>query len=661
MSNYDLEANEPTRRSRLSLRANLLLGFGAIILLLLASAGVIVYQLNVMSRSNEQLEVQSRRTLSAEALSRARLNLLLALDEGIFREDRELFISEVQARMEELNDHYATFTATFAEPNLTLDTTVENLNRMVTFMIDSAAEEDWVATRRTRIYALGDELQRISDTVDQTVLRAQEEQFAALERATEAQRAVSRTVFGAFLLVVVLSGAMAYTILRAFGRSVGVLVQGAERLASGDLEHRVQVITQDELGRLAQAFNQMAQELHDLYADLEARIVERTQALESLTDQMRISAEVGRAATTVLDPEELQQYVVRLVSDQFGFYHTGLFLVDESEQYAILRAASSEGGERMLERRHQLRIGEGIVGRVIELGEPYVVLDTTQDAVHYAAPDLPETRSEAALPLRARGRIFGALDVQSVDAQAFTDENVTVFQALADQVALALDNARLYQEAQSRLHEVERLYGQYSREAWAKIARAGLRGYRFTREQGVSDEPVWYEEMSEALAAQAPIRGGKVAEDQAGVTPEGHALAIPIRARNQVVGVLDLRKSPEAGPWTSEEISLIETLVGQTGPTLESSRLFEEARRRASRERAIREITDQMERATDIESLLRITTEELSKTLGGSRVAARIGVLNREAQIAEEKGLVEGEGVGEGVGDGDGDGEGGDD
>ena len=631
-----MEIKEPTHRSRLSLRANLLLGFGSIILLLLISAGLIVYQLNVMADANEQLALQSGRTLSAEALSHARLNLLLALDEGIFREDSELFISEVQDRMEELNERYTTFATMFPEPNLTLDTTIENLNRMITYMIDSVEEEDWAATRRTRIYALGGELQRISDTVDQVVVSAREEQIAALARATEAQRVVYRTVFGAFLLVVVLSMLMAYTMLRAFGRSVGELVRGAERLASGDLDHRVPVTTQDELGRLAQAFNQMAQELHDLYAGLEARIEERTRALASLTDQMRISAEVGRAATTVLDPEELQQYVVRLISDQFGFYHTGLFLVDESEQYAVLRAASSEGGARMLAHQHRLSVGEGIVGRVVESGEPYVVLDTTRDAVYHANPDLPETRSEVSLPLRARGRIFGALDVQSVEAQAFTDENVTVFQALADQVALALDNARLYQEAQSRLHEVERLYGQYSREAWAEIARAGLRGYRFTREQGVSNEPVWYEEMTDALASQEVVRAG-ASEDKVSKEDKGHALAIPIRARNQVVGVLDLRKSPEAGPWTSEEISLIETLVGQAGPTLESSRLFEAARRRAARERAIREITDEMERATDIESLLRITTEELSKTLGGSRVAARIGLLDPGAQIEERQ------------------------
>lgn len=658
-----MKTEEPTRRSQLSLRDSLLLGFGAIILLLLVSAGVIVYQLNVMASANEQLELQSQRTLSAEALSRARLNLLLALDEGIFREDRELFISEVQDGMEELNDHYATFAATFAEPDITLDTTIENLNRMVVYMTDLVAEEDWVATRRTRIYALGDELGRISDTVDQVVVMAQDAQGAALEQATEAQRAVYRAVSGAFLLVVVLSVLMAYTMLRTFSRSVGMLVQGAERLAAGDLAYRVPVTTRDEMGRLAQAFNQMAQELNDLYAGLEARIAERTQALESLTDQMRLSAEVGRAATTVLDPEELQQYVVRLISDQFGFYHTGLFLTDESEQYAMLRAASSEGGERMLERQHRLRIGEGIVGQVIVSGEPYIVLDTTEDAIYYANPDLPETRSEAALPLRARGRIFGALDVQSVEAQAFTAENVTVFESLADQVALALDNARLYYEAQSRLREVERLYGQYSRDAWAEIVRAGLRGYRFTRERGVSAEPVWYAEMAEALAAQAPVQGGKNAagigvtggvQDKDAAGDDGYALAMPVRARNQVIGVLDLRKSVEAGPWTSDEIALVETLVGQTGPTLESSRLFEEARRRAARERAIREITDQMERATDIESLLRITAEELNKTLGGSRVAARIGVLDSGAHIESRSGVA-------GMVDGDdGDSEGGD-
>ncbi|NIV28909.1 MAG: response regulator [Anaerolineae bacterium] len=181
--------------------------------------------------------------------------------------------------------------------------------------------------------------------------------------------------------------------------------------------------------------------------------------------QLAAAAEVARDTTAILDVNQLLDETVHLISGQFDFYHAGVFLVDDAGEYAVLRAASSGGGQRMLKRGHKLAVGEvGIVGHVAARGEPRVALDVGEDAFHFANPELPRTRSEMALPLTSRGRVIGVLDVQSTEATAFTQEDVTTLQTMADQLATAIENARLFGEIRStaeRLRELDRLKTQF--------------------------------------------------------------------------------------------------------------------------------------------------------------------------------------------------------
>jgi GAF domain-containing protein len=157
---------------------------------------------------------------------------------------------------------------------------------------------------------------------------------------------------------------------------------------------------------------------------------------------------------------------VQLISSYFGYYHAGIFILDDVREYAVLQAANSEGGQRMLARGHKLRIGQvGIVGNVADIGVPRIALDVGDDAIFFNNPDLPLTRSEIALPLKARGQVIGVLDVQSIDEAAFSNDDVETLQVLADQVALALDNARLLKESRDALEELRNLYGQRTRQA----------------------------------------------------------------------------------------------------------------------------------------------------------------------------------------------------
>jgi GAF domain-containing protein len=366
---------------------------------------------------------------------------------------------------------------------------------------------------------------------------------------------------------------------------------------------------------------------------LEKLVQARTQDLARRANYLGATTAVAQESASVLgDPQQLLSRVVDVISQQFGFYHTGLFLVDPAGEWAELSAASSEGGRRMLARGHRLRVGvggagQGIVGYVAARGEPRIALDTGVDAVFFDNPDLPDTRSEAALPLRVREEIIGVLDVQSTEPGAFSGEDMRVLQSLADQAAVAISNARLLQQVQESTEAERRSYGELTVQAWQELLRAQSDlGFFSTAQATVPAGDLWRPEMKTALRRGETTVGDK-GERLGAATAT--TLAIPIKVRDRVIGVIDGRKRDGSGQWTQEEIALMQTLTEQLGVALESARLYQDTQRRAARERAIREISDQMQRATDLESLMRITAEELKQTLGGSHTYVHLGTESR--------------------------------
>ncbi|MEA3350846.1 MAG: GAF domain-containing protein [Chloroflexota bacterium] len=373
---------------------------------------------------------------------------------------------------------------------------------------------------------------------------------------------------------------------------------------------------------------QLSQELEKNQARLEGQVAERTSALERRSAQLEAAAQVAREAAEIRDVERLLERMVHLVSDRFGFYHTGIFLTDESYEYAVLRAASSEGGRRMLERGHRLRVGQvGIVGYVTGRGEPRVALDVGEDAVYFDNPDMPETHSEMALPLRVRGNITGALDVQSKKPEAFTQEDVTVLQTLADQVAVAIENARLLAESQAALEATRRAYGEISREAWRELLHTQSElGARYDPRSILPSDERQGEGMKLAL------REGKPISDADG---RSNMLAVPLKVRGQVIGMLNAHKPGDGGEWTPEEVALMETLTEQLGVALESARLYQDTQRRAQRERLTSDITDKMRRAPGVERIIQTALDELSENLGASRAFIQLGTTPIAAEKAD--------------------------
>jgi GAF domain-containing protein len=424
------------------------------------------------------------------------------------------------------------------------------------------------------------------------------------------------------VLAVVIAGvavAVALSASRFLAQPIHSLTQTAAQVAAGDLTVKAEVQADDEIGTLAATFNTMTGQLHDLIGGLEQRVAERTRDLERRSLQLQAAAEVGSAAASMYTLDELLPQVTHLVSERFGFYHAGIFLLDSTGEYAVLRAANSPGGERMLARGHRLKVGEvGIVGYVTSKGEPRIALDVGEDAVYFDNPDMPETRSEMALPLRARGKIIGALDVQSRQPGAFSREDVVVLQTLADQVAMAISNATLFQQAQESLEAMQHAYGEASRAGWQEILRRHhVLAYRYDPRGVVpanGDSPP-------REGGKRRVDAGHQGETTDDVLPE---LALPIKVRGQVIGKLHAHKPETAGQWTDEEVSLMQTLTEHLSLALESARLYEDTQRRAVQERLTSEVTARMRESLELETVLKTAASEIRQALGLQKIVVRL-------------------------------------
>lgn len=360
-------------------------------------------------------------------------------------------------------------------------------------------------------------------------------------------------------------------------------------------------------------------------AAIERKVHERTEDLEKANElvsrrasQLKAITELSEAIALVQDLNEILPAATRLVSERFGFYHVGIFLVDQSREYAFLQAANSEGGERMLKRGHRLKLGVGVVGFCAHTGQPRIALDVGTDAVYFNNPDLPQTRSEAALPLRSRGQTVGVLDVQSTEAGAFTSEDLEVLIALASQVSIALENARLLTEARAAYVQVQEVYNEFTRTEWGRIvSRTQQPGFRYqTGRVEMLESPV------ERLEVRTAIQYGEVVADSHDtVTERRPALAVPVKLRGEVVGVLHIESQDAHREWQDDEVSLLRAVAERAAFAMENARLFQDARRRAAKERLISEATSRISSAFNVENILQTTAEELERVLGGSEIS----------------------------------------
>ena len=357
---------------------------------------------------------------------------------------------------------------------------------------------------------------------------------------------------------------------------------------------------------------------------LETKVKQRTYALEKHASYLENSAEISRSIASITDTDELISKIVQLIQEGFDLYYVGLFLVDEEKKWAILKAGTGEAGEKMLEEKHRLEIGKGMIGWSIEKAQARIALDVGEDAVRFENPYLPETRSEGALPLRTRGRVLGALTIQSDQPAAFTDEIIASLQIMADQIAIALDNASLFEKSKLALEAERKAQGQLRQDDWLAL----LENKKLPKYISASPDKSYISD--EELVNEFP-------QENSATEDNGYTAIIPIKIHEIVLGGIKLYKSKGRGIWTKSELELAETLSEEISVALESARLYDQSQRRSARERIVGQTAIRLRETLDIERVLEIAARELRNALRISEAEVWLSADQAQVLNTEEK------------------------
>lgn len=348
--------------------------------------------------------------------------------------------------------------------------------------------------------------------------------------------------------------------------------------------------------------------------DLEQRLALQTRQLQATTT-------VARAVAGRRDMDSLLEDAVRLVRETFGYYHVQVFLVDEDRDYAVLRQSTGEVGQQLLERGHRLPVGSlSVIGQVAASGRPVIASDTDADVVHRRNELLPHTRSEIAIPLTVGDQVIGALDMQSVELNAFDEEMLPTFQALADQLAIAIENARLFEQAEQNLREFRDLSRLTTERSWGEFLAEAREE---ERRQAYGPEPKALS-VHRSRVIERVVGAGSLLVSS-GKDGRQAFIAAPIVVRNEVIGVVGVEPDG-VREWTQDDLQLLQSIAERAALAVENARLYIQAQRAADRERVIGEIASRMQRAPSLAMLLDSVTKELAEVLGTENVYAEISL-----------------------------------
>ena len=523
----------------------------------------------------------------------------------------------------------------------------------------------------------------VEDAARGTLILTPAQQAAAFAELAEARQAlrVVPLVWGSLLALVIVGTTIItfYSIAHPLER----ITEVASALAAGQLDRRVDVEWVDEFGRLGDAFNEMADQIQASHAELEQRVLERTRAFQRQARQLRVSAVVGRAATSILDVDELLRTTVNLIRSEFNLYFAAIFLLDEAGEWMVLREAPGEVGQQLRAEGFRLALDDhSMVGWTAAHHQSRIALDVGEDATHFANSLLPDTRSEMTLPLVVGERLLGVLDVQSTKEAAFDDEDVQTLRIMADQIAVAIDNARKFSdeamlvEATSPLYRVSRrlttatTVEEVAEAIVTSVAESGADGCQVALiETPGGDTPerlrfvnTWRRDGESSIppgsrlplsAASVPLE--KVWElwsvpdivqvpwlspqqiaffERAGVKAVTN---IPLVVGKRQLGFVTVYRTTP-GPFSAGAQRLYQVLSDQAAVALERARLAEESQVRTRRLAALYTFSRALAASLDVDMVIRTTLQAISDILAFEY--ATISLVDAPRNIIETRGVI---------------------
>jgi GAF domain-containing protein len=459
--------------------------------------------------------------------------------------------------------------------------------------------------------------------------------------------AIRQVTIGAVLTVLALI--LLWILAGQVVRPLQILTSAATAVSQGDWTVKAIVHSNDEAEVLANAFNTMTSELQSVFGTLEQRVADRTKALATSTD-------VSRRLSTILDRGQLVTEVVNQVNSAFGYYHTQVYFFDENGENLVMSGGSGEAGKLMLAQFHKVMWGRGLVGRAAESNAPVLVTNTTQNPEWLPNPLLPDTKSEMAIPISIGDQVLGVLDIQQNVVDGLQQEDVDSLQSIANQIAVALQNIRQYEntqkiaadmgvvatvgiatstitEAGQLLQEVvdlsKKSFNLYHAHIYlmndAENVLALTAGAGEVGRQMVSEKRSIPLDSEQSLVARAArTREGVVVNDVT-VAPDflpnpllpdtRSEMAVPMIVAGKVIGVLDVQ-SEIANRFTGVDVSIKTTLASQVAVALQNARTFSQSKQQAQREAAVNTITQKIQSTTSVEAALQMAARELGHALG---------------------------------------------
>lgn len=411
------------------------------------------------------------------------------------------------------------------------------------------------------------------------------------------------------LASIALATVLAFMLYQVLAPALGRLRAATDGIAAGDFSVPIpDAARSDEVGRLAMSVSAMRGQVQSFIHDLEARVAVRTRDIAATYD-------IGRVIVSQRDLPTLLNRAVNLIVERFpGIYHAQIFLIDDDRLNAHLRASTGEVGQKLIARGHRLAVGSvSVIGQVTEQGRIVIARDTASSPVHRRNEFLPDTQAELAIPLRVGEEIIGALDVQSKERGAFDDDLVAVLQTMADQIALAIQNARLYQESIGRLEAIER----HNRAATRAVWQDYMRGQRMESAASLAGAPARdaSDLQAEALATGRIAVGKSSAQ---GLVP----IAVSVTLRGEILGAV-VWEIPERS-LDDSRLQLAQELANRLAISLDNARLFEESQRATERERVVNTIAAKVTAQTDIDEILQTAVREVGQALRAPQVSIRL-------------------------------------
>ncbi len=373
-----------------------------------------------------------------------------------------------------------------------------------------------------------------------------------------------KTTYTLITIATALMLILMWLVIRQLIRPIGLLTETASAIAAGDLSREAEVTSQDEIGTLATTFNSMTRQLRDLIGSLENRVAERTQSLE-------LAADVGRSVSQVRALDVMLKDAAEIIRSRFDLYYVQVYMTNPAQNTLVLQSGTGLVGAELVGRGHKLPLDTGSINGLAAVEKHSVVIsDTLASTTFRPNPLLPDTRSEMAVPLLVGNKIVGVLDLQSRQPGALNEDLLPAFEALAGQLAIAIQNAQLLAEADLARGEVERQARRMVRGNWEEY----LDAVHLPEKTGFVFEKNVVRPLDEMVEIEPPA--------------EGSALVAPISVTGEQLGSLVV----ETADQSPQNAELVRIVARQVAQQIENLRLLDSAERyRSEAEAASRRST----------------------------------------------------------------------